>query len=646
MQAVSSMRSRFSAIRGLADSGDLGLELAKSYRAVMILVLCGSLGFYSFTTSFRMAHGEGPHIGALNTLSGATCVLLAGLLMFFVRRESRDFRTIQWVNALAFAAIFTNVCIELFLFSDAFRLIYLCIFILGIAVGGVSFAVVVPGIVAAVVAGFIILAHSAPDIFVEYTITFVACVFAGLTVAGMLRAIVHGEIRARLAAEALGRAARLEADRDALTGLGNRRAFMRHLESWTGSDKSRHLTLFSIDVDGFKAVNDFYGHPAGDAALVEVAQRLNATFQDMDATIVRLGGDEFAVAAELGQDGPERDVVGARVIDVMRKPIDLAGRKAKMSASVGIVEHPQFGKSPVAAFECADFALIEAKRSGKDCFVMFSDETMKGMSRSVDVEHALQNSDLAAEMSLMFQPQLDVELGQVIGFEALARWNSGLLGVVAPNEFIPCAERLGLIRRLTPMLLKKALAEAKTWPEGLRLSFNLSSADIISEEGVTQVIQTVKDSGILPERLTLEITETAIVEEFHRAVISIYRLSAMGIRISMDDFGSGQSSFGRLDELPLDEVKLDRHFVSQVGHSFKTQKIVESVLKLCRTLGMNCVIEGVETAQQLDVLRSVGGTVFQGYHSGRPMMADAVIAFAGRRLSRFDGVTDKSAASA
>jgi predicted signal transduction protein with EAL and GGDEF domain len=259
------------------------------------------------------------------------------------------------------------------------------------------------------------------------------------------------------------------------------------------------------------------------------------------------------------------------------------------------------------------------------------DEEMK---QAIEIERAMREGDLEQELFLLFQPQYSPEQGRVVGFEALARWQSPQLGLVRPDLFIRAAERAGHIRRVTNILFSKGLAEMAQWPSDISLSFNLSAQDISDRAFVLSLLGQIMQSGIAPQRIEFEITETAVMTDLDTSSKLLEELQASGCRIALDDFGSGYSSFEYIDQLPLDKVKIDRSFVRKVAHSNTSREIVAGVIGLCRKLDLRCVLEGVETQAEMDILGRLQPDLIQGYLFGRPMSAED----ARRKILEQDGV--------
>lgn len=416
---------------------------------------------------------------------------------------------------------------------------------------------------------------------------------------------------------------------DSLTELPNRRAFFHHLDTCFGvaQAENHRLAVGVIDLDGFKPVNDLYGHSAGDRLLKEVGERLQEVCNAQAMFLSRLGGDEFAFI--LAGDVNENAVLaaGSQMGVKLRIPFETPDAKIMISASIGIAIYPDVASTPEELFDRADYALYQSKREHRGNSTLFTNKHIVEIHRDARVEQTLRQADLATELSVVYQPILDVTSGKTVGFEALARWDSRILGTVAPAQFIPIAERAGIINMLTKPLLKKALAAARTWPRDVRLSFNLSAQDINSAEATLAIIAIIANSGVDPQRLDLEITETAIIHDTRQARKSVEMLRKIGCGISLDDFGTGYSSLTSLHSLPLTKLKIDRSFVRNIDENSASYNIVRSLLTLSREMGLDTIVEGVETQAELAVITALGGTLVQGYVFSRPIQAENVHGF-------------------
>lgn len=431
--------------------------------------------------------------------------------------------------------------------------------------------------------------------------------------------------KAALAAEqaqtrALGAENAWLANTDSLTGLPSRRAFFARLDTLVAAGGERTFALGVVDLDGFKPINDGFGHAAGDRVLAEIGRRLE-TFAGADVTVARLGGDEFGIVLERLADPEAAQAFGRAVCASLSAPLEIEGRQLACGATCGMAIFEAGAGGAAGLYDRADYALYDAKASDRGAVVLFGEVHEARRRGERAVEATLLAADLAAEMEVHFQPIVDLTTGRDAAVEALARWTSPVLGPVPPDRFIEIAERTGLIRSLTPVLLRKALDHMASWPQSLQLSFNLSAHDIVSAETVARVIALVQASGIAPARITLEITETALMRDFDLARRHIVSLRAIGLRIALDDFGAGYSSLSCVHRLALDRIKVDRSFMRVGADQADGRKIVRTILDLCASLGLECVVEGVEAADQCDLVASLGGRYVQGYHFSRPLSA-------------------------
>jgi diguanylate cyclase (GGDEF)-like protein len=425
------------------------------------------------------------------------------------------------------------------------------------------------------------------------------------------------------------------ANLDTLSDLPNRRAFFAELENRVkaAAASGSSLALGVIDLDGFKPINDLYGHPFGDRLLTEVSRRLAQLCQEDGNYIARLGGDEFALIVPDIQGDDRLLSIGEKLCDALRAPFELSEASVHIAGSIGFAVYPGLAKTPAELFEHADYALYDGKhgdRRGQP--TLFTAQHIAAIYRDARIEQALKMADLDAELELVFQPIVDVASTRTVAFEALARWTSPTLGKVSSGQFIPVAERAGFINRLTRPLLTKALAAARSWPTDIRLSFNLSAYDLSSSESMLAIIRIIEESGFDPSRLDLEVTETAFGHDFDQVRKATKMLQYLGCGISLDDFGTGYSSLSRLHALPLTKIKIDRSFVIGLHRNQIGAKIVKSLLALSRDMGLDCIVEGVETEEEMAALRKLGGTMVQGYFYSPPVSGAELNNFLGPQL--------------
>lgn len=419
---------------------------------------------------------------------------------------------------------------------------------------------------------------------------------------------------------------------DPLTGLGN--AFMlrekvREIAAARASDPAP-FTIGLANLDGFKPINDLFGPDAGDAILCQVANRLVACVPD-GATVIRAGGDEFAFVLPLVFERKSAEKVGQMLKEVLSAPFDLGGRSVRLSASFGFAVYPFAGEDFEDLLKSADTALYRSKRRGRGQITVYSQEIAQEMKRSTQIEQALRNAIIGDEVDVHFQPIVDLKSDMVVGFEALARWCDADLGYVSPAVFVPLAEERGFIDSLSETLLRKAAEAALNWPKELFLSFNLSSAQLIDPTTSANVLAIINRVGLDPRRVEMEITETAVMTDADVARTIIDELRAAGVRISLDDFGTGQSSLGRLRDFSFDKVKVDRAFVSRIAADRASEHIVKAIITMCDGLNLEVVAEGIEDAIEAQKLKNLGCGMGQGYFYGKPADAMATLRYLASR---------------
>ncbi|WP_288412119.1 EAL domain-containing protein [uncultured Herbaspirillum sp.] len=416
------------------------------------------------------------------------------------------------------------------------------------------------------------------------------------------------------------------ANLDSLTQIPNRRKFFAQLDQICSraTANGQRFAVVILDLDGFKAVNDLYGHTHGDQLLVEVGQRLSALCGEEYLHLARLGGDEFAIIIDADLSDHVLQQFGARICAALRRPFVLYKATVQIAASVGVATFPDMAGDASSLYEHADYALYQGKRERRGTVTLFSAQDKAQIQRNANIEQALRRADFERELSVVFQPIVRLDDCQPVAFEALARWHSATKGVVAPMEFIPAAERMGIINQLSVTLLKKALQAAAAWPPEMRLSFNLSANDINTSEGMGEIVKVITGSGFCASRLDLEITETAVLQDLEKSRQLVTSLRQLGCGITLDDFGTGYASLSHLHALPLTRIKIDKSFVADIEHDAVSHKIIKSLLALSHDMQLACVVEGVETPQHLQSLRELGAVYGQGYLFSVPLAADQV----------------------
>ncbi|GHD15590.1 hypothetical protein GCM10016234_22690 [Tianweitania populi] len=408
------------------------------------------------------------------------------------------------------------------------------------------------------------------------------------------------------------------ARRDPLTGLANRVTLHATLGRLLQADEP--LTVLSIDLDRFKSVNDTLGHPIGDTLLRKVAERLGTVAADGDV-VARLGGDEFTILKPGQFSQQEIKTTAKRVVDLVGRTYALEGHMIHIGASVGITQAPQDGTDNDVLMKNADLALYRSKAEGRGRFRFFEQEMDEQMQARRAIELDLRRALALKEFELAYQPQVDLATQDVVGFEALLRWRNAARGLVSPAEFIPVAEETGLIVAIGEWVLRTACRDAASWPEPISVGVNLSPLQFRSPTLAQTVLSALANSGLAPERLELEITENALIEDTDAVIALLNRLRDVGVRVSMDDFGTGYSSLAYLQKFPFDRLKIDQSFVRGMGENPEAGAIVRAVAALGASLGMKTTAEGVETEEQLAAIRLEGCTHVQGYFTGRPMAA-------------------------
>ncbi|RTM07702.1 MAG: EAL domain-containing protein, partial [Bradyrhizobiaceae bacterium] len=409
---------------------------------------------------------------------------------------------------------------------------------------------------------------------------------------------------------------------DGLTDLPNRAAFLQALtqmiEACEGTGEE--FAVLCVDLDGLKEVNDVFGHALGDKLLIEVAQRLQDSARG--GVVARLSGDEFGLII----DGKQPDAglaLAQQLGEAVAKEFQIDGRAVRAGATTGMAIFPHNGTDGASLLANAGAALFRAKQKSRGTISLYQPEMDQQIrDRRVlhqDLSMAIKNG----ELSLAFQPQgvarHSVAESEIIGFEALARWQHPVRGQVSPAEFIPIAEESGLIVEMGEWILRETCREAASWPKPLQVAVNLSPAQFMHGDVVGLVHSILLETGLAPGRLELEITEGVLIEDFDRGLALLRRLKALGVRISMDDFGSGYSSLSYLQAFPFDKIKIDRAFIINLGRNPQSAAIVRAVIDLGHGLEMSIIAEGVETVEQLAFLAKEGCDGVQGYLLGKPL---------------------------
>jgi len=415
------------------------------------------------------------------------------------------------------------------------------------------------------------------------------------------------------------------AHHDALTDLANRVLLNERLEQALGRriHREEFVAVHHLDLDQFKAVNDTFGHPAGDKLLKIVADRLRGLVRETD-TIARMGGDEFVIVQAPISDPADATSLAQRVIEVIGEPFDIDGHQAMIGASIGIAVGPNDGLRPDRLLRNADLALYRAKGDGRGTFRFFEAAMDLQMQTRRIMEQDLRKALQAGEFELYYQPVVNLARNAISGFEALIRWNHPVKGLVSPASFIPLAEEIGFIVPIGEWVIRQACTTAAQWPQDLHVAVNISAAQFRSPGLMQVIVGALAASGLPATRLEIEITETVLLQNRETTLAVLHQLRALGIRIAMDDFGTGYSSLTYLQCFPFDKIKIDRSFVKDIAENTGSLNIVRAVAAMANGMGMTATAEGVETAEQLQTITSEGCTEMQGFLFSKPLPASEI----------------------
>jgi diguanylate cyclase (GGDEF)-like protein/PAS domain S-box-containing protein len=413
------------------------------------------------------------------------------------------------------------------------------------------------------------------------------------------------------------------AHHDALTGLANRMSLAQKIEE-AAARQRRHGEPFSIlllDLDRFKAINDSLGHPAGDALLREVARRLKSVIRETD-TLARLGGDEFAIV-QSGEDDQSAAASGLarRIIEMFGAAFDIEGNEIHIGTSIGIALAPEHASTADGLLKMADLALYRAKSAGRNVYRFFDSEMIEAASTRHEMENDLRRAIQKGELELQYQPIILTETRGICGAEALVRWRHPTKGIIAPDFFVPLAEESGLIAQIGEWVIRTACQEAAKWPDHVKIAVNLSPVQFRNPNFPDAILSALTLSGLRPARLELEITETALIESAPECLAALHKLKSLGIAVALDDFGTGYSSLSQVTMFPFDKIKIDRSFIQNMTKRADCTAVISATLTLAKSLDIATTAEGVETAEQYQLLRLLGVTSLQGHLFNRPCPA-------------------------
>jgi len=439
---------------------------------------------------------------------------------------------------------------------------------------------------------------------------------------------------------------------DNLTKLPNRALLEERLRhAISRADREKHcFALMFLDLDGFKAVNDAYGHSVGDLLLVEAARRIEMRIRMQD-TIARVGGDEFVFLGDVGEPA-DAAALAEKLLVLIREPFQIAGHELRMSVSIGIAMYPGNGKNQHELLTSADAAMYHAKSLGRDSYRFFEASMNSHVQAHLELTQDLRRAVDRRELVLYYQPKFEAPSGPAIGAEALLRWQHPTLGLIQPDDFIPLAEKTGLIVPIGEWVLDEACRQMREWHDGGRqhwtMAVNLSPVQFGHPDLIQVVRATLERHQLIPHCLTLEITESTAMRDADASVVILQQLHEMGVRIAIDDFGTGYSSLLYLKRLPATELKIDRGFVRNLAHDSEDRAIVSAIVALGQTLDLKIVAEGVETAAQQEFLTDMGCHSLQGFLFGHPMPPAQFLAALAQhegqhRYTGLEGLTPSSA---
>ncbi|MFM8601701.1 MAG: putative bifunctional diguanylate cyclase/phosphodiesterase [Actinomycetota bacterium] len=480
-------------------------------------------------------------------------------------------------------------------------------------------------VTASMVAPVILLSATDPESANDRSVRTVSVVV--LAAAVMMRVVQAVRANARTQADLVR-----NAQTDPLTGLPNRTAMLELIEdaatrAW---GTSRQPTVLFIDVDRFKNINDSLGHSAGDDVLLEVARRLVSSVP-AHARVGRISGDEFVVLDPATESATQAVVLAEHVLDSLRSPLALRQGDMFVSASIGVAMAVRsLSLTADEILRHADTAMFRAPAAGRNCIAFFDDSMVERVTHRLDMETALYRALEKGEVRLVHQPIIDTQLGIVVGFESLMRWDRGDSGTVSPAEFIPIAEETGTIVPLGSWALHDALVNLRQWMDAgtcgphTTISVNVSARQLHDPTFVSVVSDSLSRAGVPADRLWLEVTESVMIAEPTQALSSLRQLNSLGVRIAIDDFGTGYSSLSLLQRFPIQRVKIDRAFVNELQADGGTHTLVRTIIAMAESLGADVVAEGVETLEQMDVLSSLQCHKAQGYLISHPVPSDAV----------------------
>lgn len=411
------------------------------------------------------------------------------------------------------------------------------------------------------------------------------------------------------------------AEHDTLTGLGNRAYFNKSLGRMIdeAAQDEESVQLLMMDLDGFKDVNDSFGHPVGDELLKIVATRLNRCIRDGDE-LARLGGDEFGII--IGSPASAAQMMSKRIVESLAKPFSIDNKEIRISTSIGVASYPENAKTPAALMRDSDMALYDAKASGRNSYRFYKQSMKDALDKRKGLEVLLREALDKNQLEVHYQPQICLKTGQVLGVEALARWTHPERGFIPPSDFIPVAEHAGLIPQLGEWVFRQSCIDVVEWHNAghhIRMSVNLSPLQLATANLADEILAILQETSARSEFITLELTETSMMKNTRQTKDTLTRLNKAGIRFAVDDFGTGYSNLGYLLHYPVSYLKIDRSFIMNIEDSNEEQVMTRGIINLAHGLGLSVVAEGIETLEQSEILQEMQCQEGQGYFYGKPM---------------------------
>lgn len=466
------------------------------------------------------------------------------------------------------------------------------------------------------------------------------CLFIAFALSTFLLAIFLGRARSHIRVLKTKEAEAIQhAEIDALSGLPNRLALERRLNAALAqATRDEPIALLLIDIDQFKVVNDTYGHQTGDRLIIGIAERIRRVVSAADC-LSRIGGDEFALILSEMPGASHCTATAHRILDAMLAPFQIGDMEIYATLSAGVALSPRNGETPSILMAAADLALYRAKNEGRNRFAFFDKTMERQLVLGMRIEDDLRSAIRGEGLMLLYQPQMSGCGTRLCGLEALVRWNHPVLGVVSPEEFIPLAESRGLISQLGEWVLRRACRDARRWPS-VRIGVNVSPVQFRNLGFVSMVKDIVDECGLDPERLELELTEGVLIQDADQAETVIIELRALGIRMGLDDFGSGYSSMIYLRRFAFDKIKIDKALLASSETKGEGAIILESIISLGHALGLTVTAEGVEHREQVEFLQKLGCDEMQGFFFSQPLTAEEI-----DMMISLDGWTEEKAAA-